>query len=112
MMDYSLCSQAVTVYRNVDGVVARQVIENAYLSMEEGISQKDRSPVRNFLLIVPGPGVRVFVGDRVLPGVGPVQVDWETFLPANIPGLVEVGRTRHYRIGGRICHVEAEHPWN
>lgn len=111
-MDYSLCNQTVTVYSVRDGAVHRQVIENAFFSAEEGYSQKDRAPVRNFLLIVPGPQVRVCVADRVFPGIGPKDIDWDTFLPANVPGLVEVGRTRHYRANGKICHVEAEQPWN
>jgi hypothetical protein len=110
-MDYALCDQTVTVYRKNAETVCRQVIENAFFALEEGRTGEN-APVRNFLLIVPGPEVKLFPGDRVLEGIGPVEVDWEAFLPIHIPGLVEVGRTRHYRLGGEICHVEAEHRWN
>ncbi len=112
MMDYSLCNQTVTVYSNVEGVISRQVIHNAFLSVEEGFSQGERAPVRNFLLIVPGPEVRFFVGDRVLPGIGPKEIDWEGFFPANVPGLLEVGRIRHYLENGKISHTEGEQAWN
>ena len=51
-------------------------------------------------------------GDRVLYGIGPMDIDWEGFIPANVQNLVEVGRIRHYRLNGEICHTEAENPWN
>ncbi len=111
-MDYPLCNQTLTLYGKREGQVTRQVIHNGYLAIEEGLSHNDGGPVRNFLLIVPGPQAQVYVGDRVMAGIGPAAVDWETFLPAHIPGLVEVGRTRHYRVNGEICHTEAEQAWN
>ena len=40
-MDYSLCDQTVTVYRNRGGEVTREVFQNAFLSIEEGVSYKD-----------------------------------------------------------------------
>ena len=112
MMDYCLCDQCVTIYRNTGDKVTRHVVENAWFSLEEALSHPDAAPERRFLLIVPGPEVGVFVGDRVLPGIGPMQVDGESFIPANIPDLVEVGRTRHFRVGGTVCHTEAEQAWN
>ena len=112
MMDHALCNQTVTIYRQVEGEISRQVVKNAFFSVEEGVSHHDRAPVQNFLLIVPGPEVGVFPGDRVLPGIGPMDIDWQAFLPAAVPGLVEVGRTRHYRINGKISHTEGEQPWN
>jgi hypothetical protein len=38
-------------------------------------------------------------------------VDWQTFLPINHPFLVEVGRVREFRMGGKILHREAEQGW-
>lgn len=112
MMDYALCDQTITVYRNDGGNVTRKVYENAWFSQEEGVSHHTGEPERQFLLILPGPEGRVTVGDRVLPGTGPLEVTWESFLPALVPGLVEVGRTRVFRVGEEICHTEAEQAWN
>lgn len=111
MRGYPFCNQTVTLYSCREGKLCRQVVDDAYFSMEEGVCRQG-APERNFLLILPGPKVRVGVGDRVLPGIGPSHVDWETFLPTHIPNLVEVGRTRHYRLDGKLCHVEAEQAWN
>lgn len=110
-MDYSLCDQTVTVYRNRGGEVTREVFQNAFLSIEEGVSYKDDAPVRSFLLVIPG-AVFLMPGDRVLYGIGPMDIDWEGFIPANVQNLVEVGCIRHYRLNGEICHTEAENPWN
>ncbi len=109
MMDYTLCDQTVTVYSKSG---RRQVLEGTYFALEEGVGQETGAPERRFLLIVPGSRIRVFVGDRVLPGIGPMEVDWETFLPVHVPGLVEVGCTRHYRLDGEVTHMEAGHLWN
>lgn len=113
-MDYHLCNQTVTVYRKAQDTVCRQVIPNAYFAAEQGVSHTNlgQDKKRSFLLIVPGPQVQIFVGDRVLPGVGPQDVDWNTFVPSQVEDLVEVGRTRHYRWDGKICHVEAQDAWN
>lgn len=109
-MDYTLCDRTVTVYRQAENKVSRQEYQ-AYLEVEEGSTHPEGAPVRNFLLVIPGPEGQVRPGDRVFPGIGPKEVDWEAFLPIHVPGLLEVGRVRHYRLG-EICHTEAEQGWN
>lgn len=110
-MDYGLCNRVVTIYRNAGGVVSRQVAEKAWLFTEMGFVGRDREPVRKFLLILPGEGTPLFPGDRVYDGIGPEEVDWQTFLPINHPFLVEVGRVREFRMDGKILHREAEQGW-
>lgn len=110
-MTYSLCNDTVTVYRNRGGKVEREVFPNAFFWMEEGISYKDDAPVRHFLLVIPGK-VSLIPGDRVMYGFGPEEVSWDGFIPANVKGLVEVGRVRYRGVRGKIYHTEAEHPWN
>ena len=111
-MDYSLCDQVVTRYRKEENGVSRKVFPNAFFSLEEGFDYKERHPWRKFLLIIPGEEVSLQPGDRVLPGIGPEEVDWEIFLPILVSGLVEVGRTRNFQFSGKILHTEGEGAWN
>lgn len=111
-MDYTLCNYVVTVYRNRGGEVEQELLTNAFYTAEEGISYRDGGPVRQFLLVIPGK-VSLVPGDRVMLGFGPQEVCWDSFIPANVKNLVEVGRVRYFRgLDGEICHTEAEHPWN
>ena len=111
-MDYTLCNYVVTVYRNRGGKVEQAFLTNAFYTMEDGICWHDGSPVRKFLLVIPGK-VSLIPGDRVVLGFGPTEVCWDSFIPANVPNLVEVGRVRYFRgLDGEICHTEAEHLWN
>lgn len=111
MLNYAGCHQTVTLYRLVDGGITRQVLSGVYLWVEKG-KTGECAPVRNFLLIVPGDQITLQVGDRIYDGIGPKGVIWEVFLPAYEPNVVEVGRVRYYRLGGKTYHVEAEQAWN
>lgn len=111
-MDYSLCNEVATLYRNRQGEVTQQVLFGVKLFMEDGLVGTDREPVRKFLLIVPGDKTELFPGDRVHWGIGPKEVDWDTFLPIHFPWLVEVGKVRDFRFNGKILHREAEQGWN
>jgi len=108
-VDYSLCRQAVTVYRKGKDTVLRQVVQGCYFEHRvkhtpalPGVTQE-----KNFLLIMPGDTQRVFPGDRVLPGVGPVVTDWEHFIPETVEGLVEVAYAAPCYWENKLCHVEA-----
>lgn len=105
---YGLCDQTVTVYRLAEGTVQRQVLAGCYLQMLEKRLPLDRRPQREFLLVVPGEP-RVFPGDRVVPGEGPLVTvqGWKDFLPAQVPGLVVVGKTTGFYRTGIACHTEA-----
>ena len=103
---YPLCNQTVTVYRP-DGT--RTVLQNCYYQFldcpTEGVS--DASFHRKFLLIAPGEKQRVFAGDKVFDGIGPENIDWDTFLPVNTPGLCQVAYAQGWYWDGKHCHTEA-----
>ena len=110
-MDYSLCDQTVTIYRRQGEQVLRQVVEGCYYVWQEQ-QLLDKGGCRRettCLLVMPGDGQQVFIGDRVLPGVGPeVELrDWAAFIPVNVPGLAEIGYVKPYYWDGGLCHVEA-----
>ena len=95
----------VTVYR-ADG--ARQVV-SACFQWED---RKEESPegeqlFRKAKLFVTGEDYFPQIGDRVLAGVGPETVDWETFLPVTVAGLCQIQWVRPYYLGGELHHVEA-----
>ncbi len=108
-VDYSLCCQTVTVYRKQENRVLRQVVEGCYLEHRDKLAGRltGDQQERSFLLIMPGNIQRVFPGDRVLRGIGPVVSDWESFIPETVAGLVEVEYTTPCYWENEICHVEA-----
>ena len=109
MLDYSLCNQTVTVYRMGQDGLQRQVLDGCHYVWEDHISPEapGGQPERKFLLIAPGSLQRVFVGDRIFNGEGPETVDWQSFLPINVPGLSIVQYACACRWGGDVCHTEA-----
>lgn len=106
-MEYPLCDQTVTVYRQGDGQVLRQVLENCYLELEEKLRTQDARLEKTFLLVVPGQLQRVFPGDRLVPGIGPEVADWEALLPAFLPQVLTVGKVKRFYWDGKLSHIEA-----
>lgn len=109
-LDYSLCSQTVTLYRLLDQQVERRVVENAYYSYQRSqhadVSGMQRQTL--FTLIIPGqPDLQL--GDRVYDGIGPdISFNqWAGFIPACVDGLSQVQYVRPYFWQGRVCHTEA-----
>lgn len=104
-LDYSLCTQTVTVYRPGQ----RLVVEGCYYAYEDHVQTDALGSrmERKFLLIMPGSCQRVFTGDRIYDGIGPEEVDWREFIPVNVPGLSQAAYVRPCWWGGTVCHVEA-----
>lgn len=99
-LDYSLCCMTVTVYRKD----TRQVLRGVHFEYtdERQFGLGVDTPVRRFLLVIPG-AADIRPGDRVVLGEGPA-------LPGVIPdtaGLCVVSsvKPRYYR--GQLCHMEA-----
>lgn len=110
-IDYSLCSDTVTVYRLQGDSVLRQVVENGFLTWEEQTVTDvfGNRMGRNFLLILPGDTQTVFPGDRIYDGIGPeiTAEDWGGFIPARVQGLGQVSYVKPCRWEGELCHTEA-----
>lgn len=104
-LDYSLCSQTVTVYRKTG---SRQVVDHCHLSgrLSTPTERYGKSKEKTFLLIIPG-DFPLQPGDRIYAGIGPEEVDWQTFLPALIPELFEVSFAKPCFWEGEIVHWEA-----
>ena len=108
-LDYSLCTQTVTVYRKSKGTLQRLVVDGCYYIWED-VTVTDVAGTRferRFLLIMPGRCQRVFPGDRIYNGVGPEEVNWQEFIPVNVAGLSETAYVRPSWWGAEVCHVEA-----
>ena len=106
-LDYSLCDQTVTLYGIREGVLLRRVAENCRLAVTEGIHESvhGKSRLRTFLLIIPG-DFDLRPGDRICAGVGPEEVNWQTFVPAFTDGVYEVGRVKKLLWEGEVTHIE------
>ena len=110
-VDYALCDQTVTVYHRQGDEIFRSVEEGCWFSRQteqvtdvQGCRQETKC-----LLIMPGDRQRIFVGDRVFDGVGPV-VDtdgWDSFIPVLVDGLAEISYVKPCYWDGTLCHVEA-----
>lgn len=100
-----LCDQTVTVYRKD----ARLVVENCFYryTRTQDSSNLGSRQERTFLLVVPAGGYAPEIGDRIYPGIGPVTVEWETFLPCTVEGLGEVTYVTPWYFDGRLHHFEA-----
>lgn len=109
-LDYSLCNQTVTVYRKTGEAITRKVAGNCHLSCQWDAPTESygKSRVKKFLLIIPG-NFPLQPGDRIYAGIGPVQVDWDSFIPAVVPELFEVSFAKPCFWEGKIAHWEAGH---
>ena len=92
----------ITVYRCRDGNIYRQVISDCHLEKQDKWQMDN-----NFFLVVPGDRQRVFVGDRIFPGVGPWVTDWDRFIPSQVPQLLIVTQAVAYYVDGEHHHTEA-----
>ena len=103
---YPLCNQTVTVYRK-DGT--RLVLTGVWYQWEDRLHREAEGDrwERIFLLVVPGKEQQVFVGDRVYPGIGPEEILWREFIPANVPGLSEADYAKLLFCNGIPCHTQA-----
>lgn len=108
-MVYPLCDRTVTVYRQEETGVKRQVLEGCYYHWhtQEHPSDVGLRQDTKFLLILPGDKFSLAIGDRIYDGIGPENVDWDSFLPVLVPGLSQVEYVKPWYLGGRLCHTEA-----
>ena len=100
-----LLSQQVTVYRS-DG--SRRVLTDCHFELKEEVTQDalGHHLHRRFILIARGnPDLKP--GDRVQEGIGPGEIDWQIYIPEQVPGLVTVGYVKPFYWGSRISHTEA-----
>ena len=106
--DYSLCGQTVTVYRKEGAGITRRVCRQAYLWVKISTPAENygKSLEKTFRLIIPG-DFPLQPGDRVFVGVGPDAVDWQSFLPALVPEVLECGFVKPCYWEGEITHWEA-----
>ena len=105
--DYSLCDQTVTVYRK-DGEITRTVLQGACLQAQTAQPAENygKSLEKTFRLIIPG-DFPLQPGDRVYRGVGPLEVDWQLFVPALVHRLYECSFVKPCFWQGRVTHWEA-----
>ena len=108
MMDYGLCDETVTVYRNTDGQIQRWLIENARLIRQIATPNETygKSMEKKFLLIIPG-DFPLQPGDRVYAGTGPEVTDWEVFVPVSVAELYEISFVKPCYWDGELIHWEA-----
>ena len=101
-LDYSLCTQTVTVYRKGAEGIFRQVLTGCRYFPKAVMEIKDTGNRKrtDFLLIVPGDR-EILPDDRVLPGEGPVFSRWAELYDAPI-----IGGVKTYRWGNEVCHRE------
>ncbi len=106
-MDYPLCDRTVTVYHRQGEAVTRRVVHGCWYHYEDVCDENlVQGFARKFLLIQPGENM-IYPGDRIFDGEGPETVDWDTFLPVNVPGLSQAAYATPWQLNGQICHVEA-----
>ncbi|MBE6981602.1 MAG: hypothetical protein E7437_04685 [Ruminococcaceae bacterium] len=98
----------VTVYRKGAEGVQRTVLTGCHYSHTDKKVSYERygRHQRAFLLIAPGKA-DLKLEDRIYPGIGPEQVDWDRFLPVSVPGLSQVAWVKAVGVDGTVHHTEA-----
>lgn len=111
-IDYSKCNQTVTVYHREGETYTRTVYTRAFLDFRKtrNVDKTGSKEANAFLLVIPCETQAVFVGDKVLHGIGPevnTREDWAKLIPATVPGLAVVSYADPKYWEGRMVHVEA-----
>lgn len=114
-VDYRLCNQTVTIYHRDKKTMTytRTVIkEGAFLDFKktQNVDKVGSHEVNSFLLVIPGPVVRVSVEDKVMLGEGPeisTDDDWRHLIPSTVEGLVVVKYVDPKYWRGTVVHTEA-----
>lgn len=114
-MRYRLCNQTVTVYHHEkeSGIYTRTVLEKrAFFDMKktQNIDKTGSKEVNSFLLVVPCDEQIVFVGDKVMHGVGSevnTREEWSGLIPSKVPGLVTVSYVDPKFKNDQMVHLEA-----
>ena len=101
-----LKGKTVTVYHPGEDGIQRRVVEDC-IYQHRTYRQEAGTGVceeRKFCLLIPGQDP-IVPGDRVYDGIGPEEVDWESFVPANVPGLSQAQYVTRYDTPP-LCHTE------
>lgn len=111
-VDYRMCNQTVTVYHKDGDAYTRTVYERAFLDFKktQTVDKTGSKEANSFLLVIHGGTQAVFVGDKVMMGIGPeiaTRSDWAAFIPSKVPGLVVVSYADPKYWNGQIVHTEA-----
>lgn len=111
-VNYRMCNQTVTVYRQQDGQCIRTVYNHAFLDRKktQSVDETGSKEANSFLLVIPGDTQTVFAGDKVYEGIGPEITDsktWAAFIPSRVPQLVTVSYADPKLWNGQIVHTEA-----
>lgn len=111
-VDYRMCNRTVTVYHKDGDTVTRTVHTNAFFDFKktQNVDKTGSREVNSFLLVIPCATQAVFVGDKVLHGVGgeiATPEEWAAFIPAKVPNLVVVKYVDPKYWGDQMIHVEA-----
>lgn len=109
-VDYSKCDQTATVYHlERDKTVTRMVYPKAFLDFRKNqtIDKVGSTQVNSFLLVIPCKTCGVCVGDKVVMGIGPENIDWTQFIPTLVPEVVVVKYVDPKYWKGRMVHIEA-----
>lgn len=110
-VDYGLCDMVVTVYHREGDTVTRTVHGRAFFDQRRArkVEREGAMASSSFLLVIPGEGQAVQIGDKVMRGEGPEvgPEDWARFIPALVPGLVVVSHVDVKYWRGRPVHTEA-----
>lgn len=111
-VDYRLCNQTVTVYHKDGNTYTQATYNNAFLDFRKNqtVDKTGSRETNSFLLVLPGAVQTVFVGDKVMLGIGPevtTREAWADHIPAKVPGLVVVSYVDPKYWNGQLVHTEA-----
>lgn len=105
------CKELEIVYVNGNLIINADYINTKYdgknVAVISRFIESSYDGAGNLDIKIPKNSQRVFVGDKVLHGVGPDVVDWPKFIPATTPGLVVVRSVDQKFWNEKLVHIEA-----
>lgn len=111
-VDYRLCTQTVTVYHKDGDTYTRTVYDRAFLDFKktQNVDKTGSSESNSFLIVIPFDHQTVYIGDKVLLGIGAeitTREAWAAFVPVKVPGLCVVKYIDPKYWSGEMVHIEA-----
>ena len=112
-IDYHrLCNQTVTIYHKDGDKYTQKIHTHAFLDFRKNqtVDKTGSRESNSFLLVLPGGTQEVFVGDKVMLGIGPLinsREDWSTHVPSKVPWLVVIDYVDPKYWNGQLVHTEA-----
>ena len=109
-VDYSKCNQTITIYHENNGVYEKTVCRAFFdFKKAQSLGQSGKQENNTSLIVIPIEAQPVFVGDKVVLGIGEeitTREAWAKLIPSVVPNMCNVRYVDPKYFGGKVIHWE------